>query len=417
MPFNSIEITPNGTCLVCCKISRPIQQPDGSPYRLPENSIEEIWNSDDLKRLRQRFIDGERPSECQLCWTEEAAGTYSLRQQSNAHLQDRRDSPKVEYLVLKLSNLCNLKCRICNSDWSTSWASEDAQFFNHSPEATLDLRARAAPKLLAENRAAIRAWMPTLRRVLLYGGEPFLNKEAFSLLNELVELGHAQHISITLNSNGSVFDPKWIDLFLQFERVDLFLSIDDVGQRFEYQRSGAKWSVVSQNFAKFVEVSRGNPKFQVGVFASISIFNILNIEDLLKWSLNFPEARLELYNMIHLPRELSIRNLPPSIKSIVAEYLKQLDLRPYNVGFLDSHKAIAGFLNLSPDAGFEDPEVSVERIVHRLQEIDLRRKESFGQIFPEMFEALVRAGASPSRLTTSMKGFGLVPADNAATKN
>ncbi len=395
MPFNSLEITPNGTCLVCCKIARPIQRPDGKAYNLLENSIDEVWNSEDLRHLRQRFLSGERPEECQLCWTEEDAGTYSLRQQSNALLKDRRDSPTVEYLVLKLSNLCNLKCRICNSEWSTSWAAEDSQFQTVSPDVTLDLRARSAPKLREENLAAIRAWMPSLRRVLIYGGEPFLNKEAFSLLKELIDHNHAQHVSITLNSNGSVFDPKWIEVLRKFERVDLFLSIDDVGPRFEYQRKGAKWNVAASNFEKFNQVSQDNSNFKVGVFASISLFNVLTIRDLLDWTLGFPHARVELYNLIHQPREFSIRNLPPDIKSMAMEYLRSIDLNRYNVGFADSQNAIAGFIKLPADSGFQDANNAMERIVRKLDEIDQRRGESFCQIFPEMFAALVKAGAYP----------------------
>jgi pyruvate-formate lyase-activating enzyme len=395
MPFNSLEISPNGTCLVCCKIGRPIQRPDGRPFNLLENSIEEVWNSEDLQSLRQRFIKGDRPKECQLCWTEEDAGTYSLRQQSNAMLKDRRDSPTVEYLVLKLSNLCNLKCRICNPEWSTSWAAEENQFHTPSAEVTLDLKARTAPKLRDENMRAIRQWMPSLRRVLIYGGEPFLNKEAYSLLNELIDKGHASHVAVTLNSNGSVYDEKWVEALRKFERVDLFLSIDDVGPRFEYQRKGAKWEYVARNFERFMQVAQSTPHFKVGVFASISLFNVLTIRDLLEWTLNFPEARVELYNLIHQPREFSIRNLPPAIKATAEESLQSLELSRYNVGFDASQNAILGFLNLPPDPGFESPARGLEKIVHKLDDVDQRRSESFCTTFPEMFRELVKAGAYP----------------------
>ena len=71
MPFNSLEISPDGTCKVCCKIQTDIKKTNTEYFNVLNDTIEDIWHSVDLKLLRKKFLRNERPDECRLCWTEE----------------------------------------------------------------------------------------------------------------------------------------------------------------------------------------------------------------------------------------------------------------------------------------------------------------------------------------------------------
>jgi MoaA/NifB/PqqE/SkfB family radical SAM enzyme len=123
MPFNSLEISPDGTCKVCCKIQTDIKKTNTEYFNVLNDTIEDIWHSVDLQMLRKKFLKNERPEECRLCWTEEESNIKSLRQQTQ-HGQVDLENPKVTYLSLKLSNKCNLACRICSPHLSSLWQSQ-----------------------------------------------------------------------------------------------------------------------------------------------------------------------------------------------------------------------------------------------------------------------------------------------------
>ena len=76
------------------------------------------------------------------------------------------------------------------------------------------------------------------------GGEPLIVDitEHFEYLQHFIDSGRAREISLHYNTNGTTF-PKsdHIDIWKQFKKVDLQLSIDDTGKRFEYNRWPANW--------------------------------------------------------------------------------------------------------------------------------------------------------------------------------
>lgn len=82
--------------------------------------------------LRQQFLAQERPATCQRCWNEEDAGRTSKRMHTLNRLQhmiqdeswDSQAKP-LQFLDLKLGNICNLKCRICGSWSSSTFAAEE----------------------------------------------------------------------------------------------------------------------------------------------------------------------------------------------------------------------------------------------------------------------------------------------------
>ena len=72
-----------------------------------------------------------RDKGCEICWKKEDRGFSSLRQHSNQiykeHINNIKNNIEVKnpfYLDLRLGNLCNLKCRMCISEWSSQIADE-----------------------------------------------------------------------------------------------------------------------------------------------------------------------------------------------------------------------------------------------------------------------------------------------------
>lgn len=349
MPFTSLEISPDGTCKVCCKIQTDIKKSNTEYFNVLNDDINDIWHSIDLTLLRKKFLKNERPDECRLCWTEEESNVKSLRQQTANGIADL-ENPKVTYLSLKLSNKCNLACRICSPHLSSLWQSQfkKLNLKLHPVEMfkTIDLEKFQGDRLLSLHKLST-----DLTQLLIYGGEPLINDEVLAYLEYLADSSISKNIQLILNTNGTVYSEKIISIFRKFKRVELFLSIDDIEKRFEYQRWPAKWDKIDSNIKNY-SVLKGN--INVEFYPSVSILNILNIDEVLEKlsSYNIP---ITFNNIIHDPRLLSIRNLPKECKSIVIEKIKSIDFSKFNFNktYPDAKNALLGFIQLDNDEGLD----------------------------------------------------------------
>src|SRR4051812_2511989 len=131
VPWINLSLDVDGTSRPCCKFDHAS---DRSPYQLAnlkDGTLQEVWNSEGMVKLRRDFRDGIKPDECATCWREEDAGTKSYRQT----FQDGRTAAAINFddltppapvtLDVKLTNVCNLKCRICGPVASSLWLKEE----------------------------------------------------------------------------------------------------------------------------------------------------------------------------------------------------------------------------------------------------------------------------------------------------
>ena len=132
LPWMHLATNASGNLRVCCN-STPgknfITKEDGTPYKLNKDDLKEAWDSEVYQTIRKQMLDGERPEMCQRCFREEDAGVRSARQAWNHKWQEDKeytlDAPfDVKYVDLRLGNLCNLKCRMCNPYASNQWVKE-----------------------------------------------------------------------------------------------------------------------------------------------------------------------------------------------------------------------------------------------------------------------------------------------------
>ena len=135
LPWVSLEASPIGTVRPCCLAEDELRDNAGDKFNLATAEFARIQNSHGMRRLRQQFIDGEQPETCKKCWNEERAGRTSKRMHTLARLEHMLpeqdwtlDAKPLMFLDLKLGNICNLKCRICGSWSSSTFATEELQY-------------------------------------------------------------------------------------------------------------------------------------------------------------------------------------------------------------------------------------------------------------------------------------------------
>jgi radical SAM protein with 4Fe4S-binding SPASM domain len=82
IPWTNLVVTPDGQARFCCEIPRGLTV-NGRTGNIYRNSVDELWNGDEIVETRAAMARGERPKSCRACWKREAAGGVSRRQLIN----------------------------------------------------------------------------------------------------------------------------------------------------------------------------------------------------------------------------------------------------------------------------------------------------------------------------------------------
>jgi MoaA/NifB/PqqE/SkfB family radical SAM enzyme len=240
------------------------------------------------------------------------------------------DAKPLMFLDLKLGNICNLKCRICGSWSSSQFATEELNDTNPAEDKKKTfpyqmLRAGAWPKENETFWHEIDTISDQIRYIEFTGGEPFMIREHFRMLERIVERGIAGQIEIHYNTNGTQFPEEAENIWQHFKTVEIAFSIDDVAERFEYQRSNAVWSEVEYNIARFEAMRDRHANIQLQVCCTVNIFNVYYLEHVARW---IAERSFDFvyWNIMHDAWYFSIATLPDSVKQVIAQHLISADI-------------------------------------------------------------------------------------------
>ena len=306
MPFIHMATTTEGNCRLCCKVSKfdTINKPDGTPYNVNVDSVDEIWHSAHYNEIRDRVLAEEQLPECKTCWREEEIFRSDWSKYKKDELPSKRrienqkwlrrektrltdnwqtvvDDPKIRYFDIRLSNLCNLKCRMCWPHFSSQIAKEQNQF-------------AAAGLPTHYKNYDVQEWdtsllwqgiennLISLEEITFVGGEPTLHEEIYTLLDQLVETGQSKEIRLKYTTNLTNIQPKTLEYMRHFKNTIINGSIDGVGATNDYIRYPSDWKTIEKNIDRLIAVRREN-FLSVTLTPVIQIYNVFNIHDLVQW--------------------------------------------------------------------------------------------------------------------------------------
>jgi len=336
LPWVSIEASPIGTVRPCCLADDEILDNNGQKFQLATANFADIQNSNHMRDLREDFLAGKKPQTCRKCWNEERSGRTSKRMHTLDRLKHvlkeenwNSDAKSLMFLDLKLGNICNLKCRICGSWSSSQFASEEIAFLpreeQKSSHAYQMLRAGAWPKENTQFWTQIDSVLFDIRYIEFTGGEPFMIEQHFDMLQGIVDRGIAAQVEIHYNTNGTHWPARGPEIWKHFKTVEVAFSIDDVGARFDYQRTNADWAVVLDNITSFQYLRDQMPNLQLQCCSTVNIFNIRYINELAHW-IALQKFDFVYWNMMHDAWYFSIATLPDVAKTQIIAHLKSVDI-------------------------------------------------------------------------------------------
>jgi MoaA/NifB/PqqE/SkfB family radical SAM enzyme len=334
LPWVSLETSPIGTVRPCCLAEEEIVDNAGDKFNLATAEFAVIQNSHSMRKLRQEFIDGKQPQTCRKCWREERAGRTSKRMHTLDRLKHMLanetdwtlDAKPLMFLDLKLGNICNLKCRICGSWSSSTFATEELAWLGPAADRKSShhytmLKQGAWPRENPTFWAEIEQVSDQIKYIEFTGGEPFMIREHFDMLQGLVDRGLAGSIEIHYNTNGTQWPEQGPAIWRHFRLVEIAFSVDDIGDRFEYQRTNAVWAEVQANIARFRQLRQELPNIRLQVCSTVNVFNVFYLPELAEW--NYAQGFDYVYwNMMHEAYYFSIATLPEQAKQAITVKLR-----------------------------------------------------------------------------------------------
>lgn len=339
LPFMHIAINSGGGYRLCCnsspknnKIIRDGSETDS--YRIYKDSVHEVWNSKHYRDIRKQFINGERPATCERCFREEDAGIRSPRfgyneKWFNDSITVTEDPPlDVRYVDLRLGNLCNLKCRMCNPWSSSMWVKDWDKivtttdlFPGEPPLAQKDFdwldQMTSWPDRAGTGENFI-AMADTIEEIYLTGGEPTLAASQYALFDYCIDRKISKNIRLKYNTNLTNVPAKMLEYWKHFKSVQLNASIDAAGERDRYIRYPSSWEKIEENFRKLKDL----PNVNIQVHCTVQVLNMCALPELFDWirSQGIDDSQIYL-NILNHPERWNIRTLPVELKKLAEDRL------------------------------------------------------------------------------------------------
>ena len=232
LPFRAVFVDSTGIS-PCCMIPR--EPVDLVAYPTPA-----------VKGIQEDFIKGAIPTACKVCHTNERSFGRSIRTEAVKDYQSKiYHDFDIDNIDFRSSNICNFRCRSCNTAFSHGIHQEVIA----TPSLSRFLGPPRPSKIVSideNNKQYILNNLHKIRRFMFTGGEPTVIPEVRTILEKILHRGHPD-VQILITSNCSFTDDFWYEFTLKTSNLHWTASIDAVSTDAEFIRDGTKWAVVEKN--------------------------------------------------------------------------------------------------------------------------------------------------------------------------
>ena len=365
-PSTNIDISPSGRMSPCCKFRTELYT---EQFNIATATIKDYSGSAFLAEIENDFAQQQWPRGCVRCQTEEQHNIASKRQldltrwsqQYAAHV------PQMTGFItasVAFGNTCNLKCITCIPDSSSRWRSEYrtiylkdvAHYDFHKQDFVADF-VKAAPDLI---------------HIDISGGEPFISgvAEQKHLLRHYVNSGRAATMTLHYTTNVTVWpDSEWWELWSHFKEIDMQLSIDGTGAKYEYIRYPANWLQVESHVQTYLSQQQQLSNFRLSVSHTVSAYNILYLDEFFTWCYN-TGLPVPWLGRVHNPVHMRPSVWCPDAGADIVEKLKH-----------SQHPDVVTWSRLM--ANTDDSE-HFDQFCSKLRQHDQYRGTDFDTTFPEL---------------------------------
>ena len=338
----------SGSFRLCCATMDNVEDSNGNRLHINNNSLENTWNSDQIKDIRLKMINGESVSSCSKCVEQESRGYKSMREsqdmEKNFALTKKDGSVDVMPTTMELhfGNLCNLKCKMCGQQYSNQIGKElieigksDNDFLNWVYKESGNVN------IWTNNLSVEYKWFQNekiknklfeyisknITNLTVIGGEPTVIPEFWEMFEYLEQKDTLKNLFVTLTTNLTNVNPKLTNWLPKLKKWKVWASVDGIDKRTEYIRYPSNFKKICENleFYKKLLGTNGN----ITLSPAIQLLNIDQLDELLVWWLKFCDGKLgEQFDIswmaqVWYPTICNYDIAPKSYKIKVANKLKQ----------------------------------------------------------------------------------------------
>ena len=316
-PWHSLQVRFNGDIAPDCVYV-------GNYGNILETPLPEILKSDAVSQLKTSIQQDVLPVQCVQCTRKEGTIGHSRRKffnnvltplVHNSKCNYHQSSYDIRFLEINMSNVCNLKCRMCSGVNSTAWIKDDIALSKHSclsrPVEHNNFGYQNISLTVVDKLFEFPELFKNLQYLNIKGGEPYLEPANKKILEKLINLNLAKNITLDISTNGTVIDHEFDELALQFKETKWHISLEGTGKLYEYIRGGDNFS-----FEQFENNLQNFNKFSRVIFAgTIMTYNICHLANIESWYEGIKQLNYELFlnNVVTTPAYLNPAILPESI--------------------------------------------------------------------------------------------------------
>lgn len=387
MAWSHQFIDPTGRVKPCCRFAEKHRPKENN---LNEKSLDEIFNGDFMKSVREKMLAGETVDGCIRCYQEEASGKRSLRERyitmpglEPENIIEDLSKPEIRWMELAIGNDCNLACRMCDSRYAWKWFDDEQEMYG---------RSISPDKHTKSDITSIDKFLDKIVHIKFTGGEPLIIPDHFVLLDKLAARKSVGDMYLNYSTNLTIAPKRsTIEQWKKFKYVEFALSFDGIEDTWELIRYPSTWKQAESVTRKFFELTK-EFDCRIGLRSTVSINNILNMPSSFTWWIeNWNKYAatefepIQFINPTHLtfPEHLSTTVLPLKYKDIVAEKLTRENV------FGDKMKeAIESQINYMYS---KDDSNMLPHLKQYNEFLDKKRKQNFFKANPEligMFDGL-----------------------------
>jgi sulfatase maturation enzyme AslB (radical SAM superfamily) len=241
-----------------------------------DNTVD--WNTDILTESREKNNQQQWLPGCWQCERLEKTGAKSFRKSMIEKFGVRQNLSGPQRIDLLFDRSCNLACSTCGPHSSSMW-------IKHLKDNNLETQVVLETSNLEKIKSILKTLdLSNIGMIQFCGGETLLGNtywQAAELLAELVpDAKNKLELGFQTNGTQSI-DPKYYDLIDKFKLVKLMVSIDGVGEKFEYLRWPASWNQTVDNIFQLRNTVPSNVMFSFN--STVGCYNAFEILDVWQW--------------------------------------------------------------------------------------------------------------------------------------
>jgi len=379
-----------------------------------------LHNTDQKKHDRAQMLRGERPAGCEYCWKIEDIGrgnisdrVYKSRIYPIEALDEARNTPpnhdvNLRTLEIAFDRTCQFACSYCNPAFSTSWVndirrngaysnlvSDGRNHFTHTHDSSQLYKITEANPYID----SFFAWWEsdlhrTLQELRITGGEPLMSGHTWRLIDWFRDNQGRSSTRLAINSNlGPQVDVYRLLDSTEGMNLEIYTSMEAVGQQAEYIRDGLDYALWRQNVQALLDAGRTvHCMCTINALCLTTLPRLLN--ELIEWKRTFGRDKVNFtLNILRFPSFQSPLVLPGYLRQVfqsdltdwLVDHRGHSYLHEYEINHTQRLIDYLDVVKTPHSDAFELPKLQND-FRQFYSQYDARRNKEFASCFPELKE-------------------------------